>query len=129
MEDSILISTKQMLGIDESDTSFDLDILTHINTAFATLNQLGIGPADGFEIEDDTALWSTYIESPKFNAIKTYVYLRVRMLFDPPTTSYLIEAQKQQREEFEMRLSYLREELIWVEPTTTSATDCWDVWA
>lgn len=117
MEDSILRSTKKILGIDPEYTVFDLDIITHINTAFSTLNQLGVGPVNGFAIEDDTAVWSDYtVDELKFNAVKTYVHLRVRLIFDPPTTSYLINAFEKQVEQLEWRLNVSREETDWVDP-------------
>lgn len=111
MSDSILDSTKKILGIDPSYTPFDLDIMTHINSVFFTLNQLGIGPAEGFMIEDSTAVWNDFVGGEDFNlnAVKTYVYLRVRLLFDPPTTGYLIDAMKQQIQELEWRLNVHRE--------------------
>jgi hypothetical protein len=118
MEESILISTKKVLGIDESYTVFDLDILTHINTALSTLTQLGIGPAEGFMISDDTAVWTDFItDDIQYNSVKSYVFLRVRQLFDPPTTSYLIAAFDRQIEELEWRLNVHREETGWVDPT------------
>lgn len=117
MEDSILKSVKKTLGIEADDTDFDEDILLHINSVFGTLNQLGIGPALGFEIEDDTALWSTYLEGNlKFSGVKTYMYLRVRLLFDPPTTSFHLTAMEKQAAEYEWRLSEVREETDWTEP-------------
>lgn len=117
MEQSILTSTKKNLGIDVSYTAFDLDILTHINTAFATLYQLGIGPDVGFSIVDATTEWSAFIGTdPKYNAVKTYVYLKVRQYFDPPQTSYLVEATKEQIRELEWRLNVLFEMTGWVAP-------------
>lgn len=110
MEQSILKSTKKILGVDASYSAFDLDIITHINTAFSTLNELGIGPELGFMIEDDEALWSDFLgDDPRFNAVKTYVFLRVRVLFDPPTTGYLVTAMKEQIQELEWRLNRQRE--------------------
>jgi|SRR5580765_2774787 hypothetical protein len=118
MEESILISTKKVLGIAEDYTVFDLDILTHINTALSTLTQLGIGPAEGFMISDDTAVWTDFIaDDIQYNSVKSYVFLRVRQLFDPPTTSYLIAAFDRQIEELEWRLNVHREETGWVDPT------------
>jgi len=110
MEPSILTSTKKILGIAKDYTVFDLDILTHINATFSILNQLGVGPIDGFFVEDDTAEWEDF-EAPsnQLNLIKTYVYLRVRMLFDPPATSFLIEAANRQISEYEWRLNVFRE--------------------
>jgi hypothetical protein len=123
MEQSILISTKKILGIAEDYTVFDLDIITHINTAFSTLTQLGVGPAEGFMIEDDTAVWSDFIpdyesggDDLQYNSVKSYVFLKVKQLFDPPTTSYLIAASEKQIEELEWRLNVHREETAWIDP-------------
>jgi type II secretory pathway component HofQ len=94
---SILTSTKKILGIEETDTSFDLDILTHINSVFSTLNQLGIGPEQGFAIEDATPTWDAFLGTdPRLNQVKSYVYLRLRLIFDPPTSSYAITAMEKQ---------------------------------
>jgi hypothetical protein len=106
METSILDSTKKILGISADYKAFDLDVLTHINSAFSTLNQLGVGPAAGFMIEDETVEWTDFLgPDPLLNSVKTYVYLRVRMLFDPPGTSYLISAYEKQIQELEWRLT------------------------
>jgi len=117
MEQSILTSTKKILGIAENYTAFDLDILTHINAAFSTLTQLGVGPAAGFMIEDENAEWYDFIENdPQLNTVKSYVFLKVRQLFDPPTTSYLIASMERQIQEFEWRLNASRETTEWVDP-------------
>jgi hypothetical protein len=113
MEESILTSTKKILGIASDYLVFDLDIITHINSALSTLTQLGVGPTAGFMIEDSTPKWDDFIVSnnPLMNMCKTYVFLRVKMLFDPPTTSYLLSAIKEQLAEHEWRLNEFREEL------------------
>lgn len=118
MEDSILKSTKKILGLDPEYMVFDLDIITHINSAFSTLNQLGLGPADGFMIEDDEAVWSDFnlVDDKKINSVRTYVFLKVRLVFDPPTTSYLIGVFEKQITELEWRLNVRREEEEWVDP-------------
>lgn len=123
METSILISTKKVLGIAAEYTAFDHDIITHINTAFSILTQLGVGPTGGFAIEDDSAVWSDFVTDEEYNLIKSYVYLRVRLLFDPPTTSYLISAYEKQIQEFEWRLNVYREDGAWVDPTPTDEED------
>lgn len=85
--DSILTSIKKLLGIAEDYEHFDADIIIHINSVLMVLTQLGVGPVEGFVIEDDSATWNDFVPdtSPvKMSAIKTYVYLRVRLLFDPP---------------------------------------------
>lgn len=120
MEDSILINIKKILGIDSTYDAFDLDIITHINTVFSDLQQLGVGPDNGFMIEDDTATWTEYFadNDVNWNAVKTYVYLRVRLLFDPPSTSYHITAIEKQIEKLEWRLNVRREGELWVDPNT-----------
>lgn len=113
LEDSILKSTKKVLNVDPSDTSFDLDIIIHINAVFVIIMQLGIGPPEGFMIEDDTEVWDTLdLPLKQLNLIRTYLFLQVRMLFDPPATSFHIEAMKNQISELEHRLSWTREEDI-----------------
>jgi hypothetical protein len=118
LETSILIGTKKILGLAEDYTAFDHDVTTHINTAFSTLTQLGVGPAEGFMIEDETAVWTDFITDTdlQYNTVKTYVYLRVRMLFDPPSTSFVITALNEQIKELEWRLNVHREETGWVDP-------------
>jgi len=118
METSILNSTKKILGLAPDYTVFDHDVITHINTAFSILTQLGVGPPMGFMIEDETAEWTDYVldDDFQYNSVKTYVYLKVRQLFDPPQTSYLISAMERQIEELEWRLNVHREETGWVDP-------------
>ena len=117
MTESILTSTKKILGLDASYTAFDLDILTHINSAFSTLNQLGIGPEDGYAIEDDDATWDAFFGTNlRYNSIKTYVYMSVKMVFDPPPSSYAVTAMKEQKQELEWRLNVVREQTEWVDP-------------
>lgn len=103
-KNSILTSIKKLLGITESCTDFDTDIIMHINTVLMTLNQLGIG-TEGFQIEDKNAVWSEFIESDKLAATKSYVHLRVKLLFDPPLNSAIIEAIKESIRELEWRLN------------------------
>ena len=115
MEQSILKSTKKILGIADDYTVFDLDVITHINTAFSTLTQLGVGPSAGFTIEDDTSVWADFIgDDPQYHAVKSYVFLKVKSLFDPPQTSYLINAMNEQIRELEWRLNVRREGAAWV---------------
>lgn len=110
MEESILISTKKILGLEANYIPFDLDIITHINAAFSILNQLGIGPVEGFAIEDDEAVWGDFdIPANQLNLVKTYIFLKVRTWFDPPTTSFLIDATENQIKEYEWRLNIFKE--------------------
>jgi hypothetical protein len=108
----ILSDVKKTLNIDPDVTDFDLEVIMHINGVFGTLNQLGIGPSEGLEISDDTVTWDSLIGTEvRLNAVKTYVYLRVRRLFDPPTTSYLVDAYAKQIEELEWRLTVAVDEI------------------
>lgn len=117
-KNSILANTKKLLGIEDDYTAFDVDILTHINSVFSTLTQLGIGPESGFRIDDSSVEWSSFIseDKPYLNNVKSYMYLRVRILFDPPTTSFALDAMKEQVKEFEWRLS------LYAPPATYSET-------
>lgn len=113
MEESILKSTKKILGLADDYTPFNLDVITHVNAAFSILNQLGVGPEDGFSIEDESTEWSSYLVPPKqLHLVKTYVFLRVRLLFDPPPTSFAIEAANKQIQEYEWRLNVMRENAL-----------------
>jgi hypothetical protein len=120
MEESILKSTKKILNIGVDDTSFDQDILTHINSALSHLQQLGIGPEVGFVIEDENAEWSDFLNEqvplPIVSAVKTNIYLRVRSVFDPPQMPHVMTAMQAQLLESDTRLNILREESAWVDP-------------
>ena len=106
METSILTSIKKMLGVAEDYTEFDEDIITHINSVFLNLTQLGVGPEEGFMIEDDTAVWEDFIDdSIQLQAVKTYVYLKVKLLFDPPLSSSVTESINRMIAELEWRLN------------------------
>lgn len=117
MSESILNSTKKVLGISEDHDAFDVAILMHINSVFSTLSQLGIGPVEGFFIEDDSTDWEEFFGPDlNLNSVRTYVYLRVRLLFDPPATSFHINAIEEQIKELEWRLNTYREGVSWQEP-------------
>ena len=104
--DSILTSIKKLLGITEEYENFDQDIIMHINSAFMILNQLGVGPKSGFSINDKSSTWYEFIpESGNLEAVKTYVHLKVKLMFDPPLSSTVIEAIKSQINELEWRLN------------------------
>ena len=91
--ESILTSVKKLLGIAEEYTQFDTDIIIHINTIFMALQQMGIGPKDGFSITDENDIWTDFMEdSILLNSVKTYMYLRVKLLFDPPLTSSTVDS-------------------------------------
>lgn len=104
--DSILTSVKKQLGIAEDYEHFDPDIIMHINSVFSILNQLGVGPPEGFSISDETSVWTDFIgDSLKLELVKTYVYLKIRLIFDPPTSSAVMDAFKQNIAELEWRIS------------------------
>lgn len=117
MIESILDSVKHALNLQPDYTPFDQDVILHINSVFSTINQLGVGPDAGFMIEDKTAVWSDFLQGdPRYNNIKTYVYLRVRLLFDPPTIGYLVTAMQDQIKELEWRINVQREGVAWTDP-------------
>ena len=104
--ESILTSIKKLLGIDEEYTQFDSDIIMHINSVFLNLTQLGVGPSEGFQIEDDSDTWEDFIgDSNHLQAVKSYVYLKVKLLFDPPLSSSVIESMNRMIAELEWRLN------------------------
>jgi hypothetical protein len=122
--DSILDSVKKVLGIDKDYDAFDVDIVMHINTVFATLHQLGIGPEAGFAIEDASPTWEEYLgDDMRLNNIKTYIYMRVRIVFDPPTTGFLLSSMKEQIQELEWRISIRREGDSYVDPVPTTVVE------
>lgn len=106
--ESILTSIKKMLGIEEAYTHFDADIIMHINSVLMILTQLGVGPANGFAIEDDTSTWIDFVpeaNSAQLHAVKSYIYLKVKLMFDPPLSSAVIESMNRQIAELEWRLN------------------------
>ena len=106
MEESILDTIKKLLGISKNCNDFDTDIITHINTVFMILNQLGVGPETGYRIEDNKAKWSDYISNEDdLDSVKTYIHLKVKLIFDPPLNASVIEAVKQSINELEWRLN------------------------
>lgn len=122
MDHSILNSTKKVLGLEADYTDFDTDILTHINSVFSTLNQLGIGPSEGFMIEDATPTWDAFLgEDLRLNQVRSYVFLRVRLLFDPPPTSFVIESLQQQINKLEWSINVQREGEAWTDPNVPTS--------
>ncbi len=109
--DSILNSIKKLLGgITEEYTHFDEDIVIQINSAFSTLNQLGVGPESGFQIEDASTTWSEFLgDDPRLNFAKTFVQIKVKLAFDPPTSSALMDSYNRQLDELTWRLSIVNE--------------------
>jgi hypothetical protein len=112
MNDSILTTIKKLFGPEEDDVSFNTDIIIHINSALMNLNQLGVGP-EGFYITDDTKTWSNFLGADKsLEAVKTYIYLKVKMVFDPPTSPTVLEAMERQITQLEWRLNSQAERVI-----------------
>lgn len=110
IEDSIFDELKEMVGQEADDDSFDIEIKNHINSIFFTLNQLGVGPTAGFAIADRNTLWMSFTaNNVLLNAVKSYMYARLRLLFDPPTNSFLVESLQKQITETEWRLNVLVE--------------------
>lgn len=109
--DSILTSIKKLLGIGEDYDHFDGDIVMFINSVFPTLTQLGVGPEEGFSISDKSTTWSEFIptDSKMFESVKSYIYLKVKLLFDPPLSSAVIESMNRMIAEHEWRLNVAAE--------------------
>lgn len=108
--ESILTSVKKLLGITKECEDFDNDIIMHINSVFMVLTQLGVGPSEGFIIEDDSSTWDEFIpDAMKLQAIKSYIFMKVKLLFDPPTSSAVTEAYNRSISEFEWRLQVAAE--------------------
>lgn len=104
--DSILTSVKKMLGIAEEYDHFDADLIMHINSVLTILGQLGVGPDEGFFIEDDGAEWTDFVpDMSNLQFIKTYVYQKVKLLFDPPQSASAIEALNRSISELEWRIT------------------------
>lgn len=117
VEDSILLTIKSMLGgLDPSyDSEFDLDIIVNINTSLSTLAQCGIGPEEGYEIKSDEETWEDYLGGDKrLNMVKTFIYHDVRLMFDPPRTSFALNNLQSKRDEELWRLN------VWVDPGSSS---------
>ena len=110
MNESILTSVKKMLGIVEDYTAFDNQIIIHINSVFMILTQLGVGPPTGFTITDKTSVWSDFLTTDKnLELVKSYMYQKVRLLFDPPSSSVVMDSINRMINEFEWRLNVAAE--------------------
>lgn len=114
MNDSILTSIKKLLGIDEAYTHFDSDLIMHINSVFMILTQLGVGPESGFSITDSDAVWSDFISNENsIEAVKSYIYLKVKLMFDPPLSGTVSDSMSRVISELEWRLN------VAVDPATS----------
>lgn len=103
--ESILTSVKQLLGIMEEYEHYDADIILHINTVFMILRQIGVGPEEGFSISDKSTTWDEFVPTKMIEAVKTYTYLKVRLLFDPPASSIVTESVNRMITELEWRIN------------------------
>ena len=113
--ESILKSIKKLLGLGDECNHFDVDVITHINAVFMDLTQqLGVGPSEGFIIEDDTAVWSDFLPDASLNrleGVKSYIHMRVKLLFDPPTNSAHLASYERQIEKAEWRLTNIADSI------------------
>lgn len=123
LEQSILKGTKKILGLGEDYDAFDHDVITHINSAFFVLYELGIGPEGGFAIESDEEKWDDFVDVDlnvaSRNALKSYVFLYVRLIFDPPSTPHHIQAANEQKNELAARLLTERDLNRWTQPSSS----------
>ena len=120
MQDSILMTIRKLVCGDPYADHFDTDLLIHINACFSILNQLGVGPENGFVVTDDTQSWSSYIADNRIlNMVKTYVTLKVKKIFDPPLTSSVLEAMDKEISQLEWRLNVAVDP---IKPTSASKT-------
>lgn len=111
--ESILTSTKKLLGLAEDYIEFDVDITMHINSTFATLNQLAVGPTNSLFIVDKVATWDDFLVGQlNINSVKSYVYFKVRLAFDPPATSFAITSMENMAKELEFRLNVVMENIL-----------------
>lgn len=123
--DSILDSVKEGLGVSVEDTGFDSELTLHINSVLSTLRQLGVGPGAGFMIVSNTETWTDFLGDKLATLIdaKTYMVLRIKLIFDPPPTSFALDAIKEQIQEAAWRLNVTREETDWVNPVPVTVPD------
>lgn len=104
--ESILTSIKKLLGITESYEHFDPEIIMHINSVLMILTQMGIGPSEGFIIEDDSSLWTDFLQdTTNLEAVRSYIYLKVKLMFDPSTSGVVTDAMNRTINELEWRLN------------------------
>lgn len=113
MEESILKTIKQLIGCPDDFEQFDLDLIVHINSSFATLTHLGVGPKEGYRITGADNVWSEFEDdAKKLSLIKDYVYIKTRLLFDPPISGSLMDSLKEQLKEMEWRLYMLYDPIL-----------------
>ena len=113
MIDSILTTIKKQLGLEEEYEAYDQDILLLINSTFLNLNQINVGPKDGFHVNGNDEVWTDFLpEGPTLDAAKAYIYAKVRIIFDPPSSSFVLEAYNKQIAELEWRMMAQNDETI-----------------
>ena len=103
--DSILTTIKKLLGINEEYTTFDNDLIVHINSVISILSQIGVGPSDGFSIRDESSTWNELVSDKRLESVKSYAYLKVKLLFDPPQSSVVMESYNRVISELEWRIA------------------------
>lgn len=102
---SILNDTKHMIGLLPEDTAFDMTVVIHVNTAISDLTQLGVGPVQGYQITGPENQWDELVNDPRMNAVKSYVFLKVKLLFDPPQSGFAAQAIERQLTEMQYRIN------------------------
>jgi hypothetical protein len=128
MAGSILTDTKKALGLADDYTAFDPDIIMHINSVISTLNQLGVGPPEGYAIASDTGTWTELIgDEKRLNNVQSYLYLRVKMLFDPPSVGYVLTALEKMILEAEWRIMVAQDEILYPAPVNVPDPDDEDI--
>ena len=104
--DRILTSVKKLIGITEACTDFEADLIMHINSVLMILTQIGVGPSEGFSIKDKEDYWKDFVsDTTNLESIKSYVYMKVRLMFDPPSSSAVMESMNRMISELEWRLN------------------------
>lgn len=105
MTTSILNDVKHNLGLLEADTAFDSDIKMHINSAISVLTQLGVGPIEGYEITSAENTWDEFVDDKRLNSVKSYIFLKVTLMFNPPATGFVVASYERQIQEMEFRIN------------------------
>ena len=122
--DSILASIKKFVGIPDTYTAFDSDIILLINSEFSTLHQVGVGTSSAFKIEDDTSVWSDFSGDKDYiESVKELIGIRVKMIFDPPANSFVMEALKSKADELTWRLNVADDPIVHKEYPENYVTD------
>lgn len=105
MSTSILNDVKHQLGLLPGDTAFDIDITIAINSAISSLTQLGVGPVEGYEVVNQDNTWDQFVADKRLNSVKSYIFLKVKLVFDPPGTGFVVASMERQIQELEFRIN------------------------